>query len=66
MRRCLIVDGTVRVATDHEEYFEQICEVMEGEGFHPDPSADWGEGPISAFDRKYREQGRIIRRVVYR
>ncbi len=56
----------MRVATDHEEYFEQICEVMEGEGFHPDPSADWGEGPISAFDRKYREQGRIIRRVVYR
>jgi tRNA (guanine-N7-)-methyltransferase len=65
-RRCLEPGGSVRIATDHESYFAQILEVMEAEGFRPDPTADWDQGPVSAFERKYREQGRRIHRIVYR
>jgi len=64
--RCLEPGGTVRIATDHETYFAQILEIMEAGGFRPDPTADWEEGPVSAFERKYRQQGRRIHRIVYR
>lgn len=66
LRRCLATGGDVRVATDHAAYWEQILEVM-GEGaFRPDPDAPWEEVPVSAFERKYREQGRTIHRLTFR
>jgi len=66
LRRVLAAEGEVRVATDHAPYHAQITEVMEVAGWRVDPAAEWDEGPVSSFERKYREQGREIFRVVFR
>lgn len=66
LARALAPGGEVRVATDHAAYYEQIVEVMEAGGFRSDPTAAWGDGPVSAFERKYREQGRSIFRRSFR
>ena len=66
LHRCLIPAGEVRIATDHADYFPEIVAVMEAGGFRADPGASWPVEPVSAFERKYREQGREIYRVVYR
>jgi tRNA (guanine-N7-)-methyltransferase len=66
LARCLAPGGEVRVATDHESYGEQIAEVLEAGGFVTIPDAAWDDAPVSAFERKYREQGRTIRRQTFR
>jgi tRNA (guanine-N7-)-methyltransferase len=65
MARCLEQGGEVRLATDHAAYFEQIGEVMDAGGFRHRPDADWPEEPVSAFEAKYRVQGRAIHRAVF-
>jgi tRNA (guanine-N7-)-methyltransferase len=57
--------GRVRIATDHEAYFRQIVELMTAAGFQPDHRACWPETPVSAFEAKYRVQGRAIYRAVF-
>jgi tRNA (guanine-N7-)-methyltransferase len=64
--RALAPGGEVRVATDHAPYHDQILEVMEAGGFRADAAAVWEEGPVSAFERKYRQQGRAIHRLAFR
>jgi tRNA (guanine-N7-)-methyltransferase len=66
LKRCLVAQGDLRVATDHESYGDQIVEVLEAGGFVPILDAAWDDSPVSAFERKYREQGRTIRRQAFR
>lgn len=65
MARCLEPLGEVRLATDHTPYFDQIRHVMAAGGFRHHSQAVWPDDPVSAFEAKYREQGRTIHRAVY-
>ena len=65
-QRCLQASGEVRVATDHAAYEAQIRAVMAGGGFTPVPDPVWEDEPVSAFECKYREQGRRIYRMTFR
>ena len=64
--RCLKAGGTIRVATDYAEYFEQIKRVLdENSGFEevefaPTAGADIGEWVGTNFERKYRREQRPI------
>jgi tRNA (guanine-N7-)-methyltransferase len=65
--RCLEPGGTIRAATDHAEYFEQMEQVVDAHGdilekidFYPTAGADEGEWAGTNFERKYlREQRQI-------
>jgi tRNA (guanine-N7-)-methyltransferase len=65
--RCLKPGGTIRVASDHAEYFETIRRVMADErlkeiDFFPTAGAEQGRGEWAGtnFERKYLRQGRQI------
>ena len=65
--RCLIPAGTIRIATDHADYFEQIQKVISSHSqtlekidFLPTAGADTGEWVGSNFERKYRKENRTI------
>jgi tRNA (guanine-N7-)-methyltransferase len=70
MHRCLVQDGEVRLATDHAEYFEWMCDLFrkvdgnkvlfEELGFQASDAADDGEWVGSNFERKYLKEGRKI------
>jgi tRNA (guanine-N7-)-methyltransferase len=67
MLRCLKAGGRIRIATDHAGYFEQIEEVLGGEGdrvgevdFLPTAGADTGEWVGTNFERKYVRDRRAI------
>ena len=71
VRRVLEVGGVVRMATDWEEYAEQMREVFDrADGFERGFEGDWAprfEGRVlTAFEQKGREKGREIRDLVYR
>ncbi len=65
--RCLKPSGTIRVATDHAEYFEQIKSVLASKSdcleqidFLPNPGAQIGEWVGTNFERKYLKENRPI------
>jgi tRNA (guanine-N7-)-methyltransferase len=65
--RCLIDRGTIRIATDHAEYFEQIQKVLttqdrrlEKIDFLPTAGADQGEWVGTNFERKYLNKQKTI------
>jgi tRNA (guanine-N7-)-methyltransferase len=67
--RCLTDNGQLRIATDHAEYFEVICEVfkdpkitchLEQIDFLAAEVADAGEWVGTNFERKYIKEGRKI------
>jgi len=65
--RCLIPAGTIRIVTDHTEYFEQIQKVLaafsdrlEKIDFFPTAGANVGEWVGSNFERKYLKEQRPI------
>ena len=63
-RRVLVPGGTMRVVTDHADYWEQIEATVRGaEGFEVvdyEPPGSAGEGEVvgTNFERKYRREGR--------
>ena len=65
--RCLKAGGTIRIATDHADYFEQIRKVL-GEknnvlrqiDFLPTAGVSMGEWVGSNFERKYLKENRAI------
>jgi tRNA (guanine-N7-)-methyltransferase len=59
--RVLKIGGRVRIVTDHEEYFQQIREVVKGSPLMEVESGT-GEGEIvgTNFERKYRREGRAF------
>jgi len=63
--RCLKTSGTIRVATDHAEYFEQIktvvmsrADILEQIEFLPTAGAQIGEWVGTNFERKYKKENR--------
>ncbi|MBN2590155.1 MAG: tRNA (guanosine(46)-N7)-methyltransferase TrmB [Sedimentisphaerales bacterium] len=67
MIRCLKESGQIRVATDHEEYFEQMKSVfalsqdkLEEIDFLPTAGAETGEWVGTNFERKYLKEQRSI------
>ncbi|MEE9371241.1 MAG: hypothetical protein V3W45_07215, partial [Sedimentisphaerales bacterium] len=65
--RCLTTGGSLRVATDHAEYFEQIQKLLTDESdrlekieFFPTAGADTGEWVGTNFERKYLKENRPI------
>jgi tRNA (guanine-N7-)-methyltransferase len=65
--RCLKSGGTIRIATDYAEYFEQIkqvisarCDVLQEMDFLPTASAQMGEWVGTNFERKYKKESRPI------
>ncbi len=63
---CLKPRGTIRLATDHADYFEQISrlldaqERLEGVDFFPTAGAEGGEWVGTNFERKYLKEHRQI------
>ena len=73
MLRSLKPDGTIRIATDHAGYFEQIEKVIvennseiEKIDFFPAVGADEGELVGTNFERKYLKEQRQIYRMAVR
>ncbi|MBO1900798.1 tRNA (guanosine(46)-N7)-methyltransferase TrmB [Leucobacter weissii] len=69
--RALRSGGVVRLATDWEDYAEQMREVLDAaEGFERDFEGEWAprfEGrALTAFEQKGIDQGRAIRDLAYR
>ncbi len=71
--RCLKAGGTIRVATDFAEYFEQIKQVLASKGdsleqidFLPNAGAQIGEWVGSNFERKYLMEKRQIYTIAVR
>ncbi len=69
--RVLAPGGCVRMATDWEDYAEQMREVFDGsDGFVRDFQGDWAprfDGRVlTAFEKKGQDKGRDIRDLVYR
>lgn len=71
--RCLKPAGEIRVATDFEEYFEQIksafvskADCLEQIDFLPNAGAQIGEWVGSNFERKYLKENRRIYTIAVR
>jgi tRNA (guanine-N7-)-methyltransferase len=71
--RCLKSAGEIRVATDYEEYFEQIKDVLSAKAdrlqqidFLPTAGAGVGEWVGTNFERKYLKENRPIFTVAVR
>jgi tRNA (guanine-N7-)-methyltransferase len=71
--RCLVPAGTIRIVTDHAEYFEQIRKVfaafsdrLEEIKFFPTAGANLGEWVGSNFERKYLQENRPIFTIAVR
>jgi tRNA (guanine-N7-)-methyltransferase len=71
--RCLKPAGTIRVATDHAGYFEQIKDVFSAKAdqlqqidFLPGDGAQIGEWVGSNFERKYLKENRTIFTIAVR
>ena len=65
--RCLKPNGTIRIATDHTEYFKQIQQLLTAKAgrleeieFLPSAGADQGEWVGTNFERKYLKEQRPI------
>lgn len=71
--RCLTPTGTIRIATDHAQYFEQIQQVLTTQNdrlekieFFPTVGADEGEWVGTNFERKYLKEQRPIYTIAVR
>jgi len=71
--RCLKPSGTIRIATDFEEYFEQIKDVLSAKAdrlreidFLPTAGAQIGEWVGTNFERKYLKESRSTYTIAVR
>ena len=71
--RCLKTSGSIKIATDHAEYFEQIQKVLadwsgrlEEVDFLPTAGAERGELVGTNFERKYLKEKRPIYTIAVR
>lgn len=69
--RVLLPGGLVRMATDWEEYAEQMRDVFEADArFERAFDGEWADRfngrPLTSFERKGQEKGRMIRDLTYR
>ena len=73
MLRCLKLAGSIRMATDHADYFQAVSDLViankdriEKIDFFPAVEADTGEWVGTNFERKYLKQGRDIHTLAVR
>jgi tRNA (guanine-N7-)-methyltransferase len=73
MLRCLKQAGSIRMATDHADYFQAVGELVSANkdrvekiDFFPAAGADIGEWVGTNFERKYLKQGRDIHTLAVR
>jgi len=73
LHRTLAADGCVRIATDHEDYFQwmlehaaKVTDIFDRESFRSPSSAEDGELVGTNFERKYRREGRSFHGMVLR
>ncbi len=65
LTRCLKTDGLIRLVTDVAPLFEEIREMLEARGFTVESRQASGEAPgYSAYETKYRRQGRSLHEAV--
>jgi len=71
--RCLTLKGTIRVATDHDDYFEYIEKLLTTQNnslkkikFLPSAASDTGEWVGTNFERKYRKENKPIFTIAVR
>ncbi len=71
--RTLAGGGTIQIATDHEDYFEQIkkalaerTDALEETAFTPPASAQDGETVGTNYERKYIKENRNVYTVAFR
>ncbi len=71
--RCLKPNGQIRIATDHEDYFQQIQDVtkacstlIEEIEFEPPAGAREGERTGTNYERKYVKESRTIHTAAFR
>ncbi|WP_228771575.1 tRNA (guanosine(46)-N7)-methyltransferase TrmB [Actinokineospora iranica] len=61
--------GTVHLATDWENYAEQMLDVLSGEPLLRNRHADWAPRPdwrpVTKFESRAREEGRISRDLIF-
>jgi len=66
--RILAPGCLLRVASDHEEYFSVIDDVLSKEllleKLSPEEAGDWSAG--TSYEEKFRKSGRFIYRIVFR
>ena len=67
LHRVLRAGGEVRLATDHDDYFQwmqdhaaQVADLFERQPFERPGSAEAGELVGTNFERKYRREGRAF------
>jgi tRNA (guanine-N7-)-methyltransferase len=65
--RTLVPGGTIQIATDHEDYFEQIQKTLAERGdcleeteFIPPAGAQDGETVGTNYERKYMNENRVV------
>ena len=63
VERCLEPGGRLWLATDHEEYFERMLEVLAGSADLGQVEGEW-TGPRTNYEDKYISQGKEIHRRV--
>ena len=70
VRRTLVPEGQMLIATDHKDYWEWITEVLNGQDFLEKterlPEAAVGSKGLTNYEIKYQEEGRPIYRIGYR
>jgi tRNA (guanine-N7-)-methyltransferase len=71
--RCLTLKGTIRIATDHNDYFEYIEKLLTTQDtklekikFLPTAASDIGEWVGTNFERKYLKENRPIYTIAVR
>lgn len=71
LARALESGGIVRLATDWQDYADQMRDVFQSSGdFEPAFTGDWADRftgrPVTKFEQKGIREGRVIRDLVYR
>jgi tRNA (guanine-N7-)-methyltransferase len=71
--RCLKAGGLIKIATDHEEYFQEIKRLLTSHqdnltetDFFPTANANTGEWVGTNFERKYLKENRTIYTIAVR
>lgn len=63
IRRMLAPDGRFRIATDQEDYFEAIREIVSAAGFAEEPAEEEGSFPVTTFEKRFLAEGAPIYRL---
>lgn len=63
VHRALAPDGLLRIATDQQDYFAAIHELVPASEFQPDPGAEKETFPLTKFEKRFVAEGLPIYRL---